>query len=99
MTTVPTLAAALPACYADVMSIRRITISVPAAVATRIQRAAGGASVSAWVTGVIEEHLDDAELERMWQEFYRSVRPRREDVRRADAIFKRLVRRGRKSAA
>jgi hypothetical protein len=80
------------ACYANVMSIRRITISVPADVAVRIKKAAGKLPVSAWVTGVIEEHLDDADLERLWDEFYRSVRPDARDVRRANAVFRQLTR-------
>jgi hypothetical protein len=82
------------------MSIRRITISVPAEVAARIKKAAGNTPVSAWVTGVIDERLDDAEFERLWQAFYRAVRPRREDVRRADGLFRRLMKAsGRKRAA
>jgi hypothetical protein len=74
------------------MTIRRITISVPAEVAGRIKKAAGDQPVSTWVTDLIEDHLDDAELERRWEEFYRDVAPRRDDIRRADAMFKRLTR-------
>jgi hypothetical protein len=81
------------------MSIRRITISVPEEVANRIKRAAGSEPVSSWVTGVIEERLDDAELERQWEAFYRDVAPKRDDVRRADALFRRLTRRRRRGAA
>jgi hypothetical protein len=81
------------------MSIERITISVPAAVAARIKKAAGDLPVSAWVTGVIEERLDDAELDRLWQSFYESVRPRRADSRRADAILRRLTRAPRRKRA
>lgn len=82
------------------MTIRRITISVPEQVAGRIKRAAGNQPVSSWVTDLIEEHLDDAQLERQWQEFYRDVGPRRDDIRRADAKFKRLTRgSGRRGAA
>jgi hypothetical protein len=83
------------------MSIERITISVPTDIATRIKKAAGKRPVSAWVTSVIEERLDDSELERLWREFYRSVNLSRADKNRADAIFRRLVRppRRRKSAA
>jgi hypothetical protein len=81
------------------MSIRRITISVPVEVARRVKKAAGGTSVSAWVTGLIEEHLEDRELERLWQEFYRSVAPKAGDVRQANALFRRLTKRRRKSAA
>jgi hypothetical protein len=81
------------------MSIRRITISVPAEIAVRIKKAAGPMPVSAWVTGLIEEHLDDAALERLWQEFYRTVRPRSAEVRRADALFKRLTKKPRRKRA
>ncbi|HVR19245.1 MAG TPA: hypothetical protein VMS65_06110 [Polyangiaceae bacterium] len=75
------------------MAIRRMTISVPEEVAGRIKRAAGRQPVSSWVTAVIEEKLDDAELERQWEAFYREVGPKRDDVRRADAVVRRLTRR------
>jgi hypothetical protein len=81
------------------MTIRRITISVPVAVATRIKRAAGRKPVSTWVTDVIEERLDDAELERLWEEFYASVKPRRADVHRANSIFRRLTKVSRRKKA
>jgi len=81
------------------MSIRRITISVPEDTAARIKEAAGEVAVSAWVTGVVEERLDERELERLWRDFYESVRPRRRDVRRAEAIFDRLTRGGRQKTA
>lgn len=82
------------------MPIKRITISVPASVAARIKRAAGESSVSAWVTDVIEEHLEDAELEHLWQQYYRDVAPEKQDARQADALFQRLTKaRSRRSAA
>ena len=82
------------------MSIKRITISVPDAVARRIKKAAGDAPVSAWVTDVVEGHLDETELERQWQSFYRDVNPSPTDTRRAEAIHKRLTKRsGRREAA
>lgn len=81
------------------MSIRRITISVPAEVGRRVKKAAGNKSVSAWVTGLIEQRLENRELERLWRQFYRDVRPRPKDVRRADAMFERLTKRRRKTAA
>lgn len=86
-------------CYADVMSIRRITISVPDDVARRIRKAAATMSVSAWVTGAIEERLGNAELERLWEDFYRSVDPGREEIRRANAIFRRLTKPSRRQSA
>jgi hypothetical protein len=81
------------------MSIRRITVSVPADVARRVKKAAGKQPVSTWLTDLIEQHLDDEALERQWEAFYRSVAPRAEDVRRADAMFTRLTRSRRRRAA
>ena len=81
------------------MSIRRITISVPEHVARRVKKAAADMSVSAWVTGVIEERLDDAALDRLWQDFYRSVGPHREEVRRANTMFRRLTKPSRRQRA
>jgi hypothetical protein len=85
-------------CYVYVMSIKRITISVPDEVAIRIKKAAGSTPVSAWVTGIVEERLEDRELDRLWKEFYQAVRPQPKDVRRADAIFNRLTKSRRKTA-
>ena len=81
------------------MAIRRITISVPETVARKIKRAAGRAPVSTWLTELVEQHLDDAALERAWLEFYRDVKPTRAEVRRADAIFARLTKHRRRRAA
>jgi hypothetical protein len=74
------------------MSIRRITISVPEAVAGRIRRAANSKPVSAWVTDVIEAHLDDAEMDRQWRAFYEDVGLSAQDQRRGDRLFDRLRR-------
>jgi hypothetical protein len=88
------------ACYANVMSIKRITISVPTDVARRIKKAARGTPVSAWVTDVVEERLNDAELDRQWEQFYRDVGPSKRDERQAEAVFKRLTKRnGRRGVA
>jgi hypothetical protein len=81
------------------MSIKRITISVPEDLAARIKKAADGMPISAWVTEVVEERLEDGEMERLWRDFYQSVRPGRNDIRRADALFERLTRRRRRRAA
>ncbi len=81
------------------MAIRRITISVPEDVAKRIKKAAGQTPVSSWVTELIEEHLDDAELERKWKDFYESVAPARKDKERASALHARLTRSHRRSVA
>lgn len=81
------------------MTIRRITISVPERVAGRIKKAAGKKPVSSWVSDLIGEHLDDAELELQWRAFYRDVAPKRADIRRADAVFGRLTGRQRRRGA
>ncbi|HEV8245352.1 MAG TPA: hypothetical protein VGP93_06280 [Polyangiaceae bacterium] len=82
------------------MSIKRITISVPVKVASRIKKAAGETPVSAWVTEVIEQRLNDSELDRLWQKFYKEVSPATKEIRRAEAMLKRLTkRRGRRGAA
>jgi hypothetical protein len=86
-------------CYAHVMSIKRITISVPGETAARIKKAAGRMPVSAWVTEIVEERLESGELERLWREFYEAVRPHRADIRRADALFGRLTGRRRQKAS
>jgi len=76
------------------MSIKRITISVPNALAGRIKKAAGNVPVSAWVTDALEERLNELELERQWQAFYRDANPSRKDVALAEGMFKRLTKRG-----
>ncbi len=81
------------------MSIKRITISVPEGVAARIKKAAGSTPVSAWLTDLIEEHLDDDALTRQWEAFYADVSPSRADVRRAEAKLKRLARPSRRRPA
>lgn len=78
-------------CYADVMPIRRITISVPEATARRIRRAARSRSVSAWVTEAIEARLDEGELERQFDAWYASVAPSRAAVARAEALLDQLT--------
>jgi hypothetical protein len=81
------------------MSIKRITISVPSDVASRIKKAAGRVPVSAWVTDVIEEHLDDTALEKQWQRFHADVKPKPADVRRASAMLRRMTKPARKRGA
>ena len=64
---------------------------MPERVAKRVKKAAGGQPVSAWLTELIEEHLEDAELERQWLAFLRDVCPSGHDSRQADALFHRLT--------
>jgi hypothetical protein len=73
------------------MSIKRITISVPADTARRIKKAAAGRPLSTWLIEVVERHLDQAELERQWEAFYADVAPSKEAQRRAEAMHRRLT--------
>jgi hypothetical protein len=75
------------------MSIKRITISVSSDLAGRIRNAADKTPVSACVSDIIEDRLNDTELERQWQQFYQDLNPSRQDVRRAETILKRLTKR------
>jgi hypothetical protein len=74
------------------MAIERITISVPKETAAKIRKAAGDQPVSAWLTNLVEEHLEDDELERLWQEFVRDVGPpTAAEKKRVDGIMKRIT--------
>jgi hypothetical protein len=55
--------------------------------------------VSAWVTEVIEEHLDDAELERHWQAFHADVAPSKRDERKARGLLDAMTKAARRGAA
>lgn len=55
------------------MSIKRITISVPEELAEKIKKAAGDRAVSAWVTDLIEQELDEERLDRLWKEWVAEV--------------------------
>ena len=81
------------------MTIRRITISVPEETASRIKKAAGKTPVSSWVTGLIEERLEDAELEQKWREFYDAVGPTKRDLKRAETMHRRMAKPRRRGAA
>jgi hypothetical protein len=73
------------------MAIRRITISVPEELAERIKQAAGDKPVSQYVTETLEKELSDDELQRQWEEFYRSLPPNPEADMKAAEMFERLV--------
>ena len=81
------------------MAIKRITISVPDRLASRIKKAAGTRPVSAWVTEVVEDRLDDEQLEREWQAFVDDVAPSNAAARKADALYRRLTKPQRKKGA
>ena len=81
------------------MSIKRITISVPEEVASRIKKAAGARPVSAWVTELVEAHLDDRELERAWAAFVAETAPTASGRAKANAAFQRLTKGSRRKGA
>lgn len=73
------------------MAIKRITISVPEKLAKKIKKASGDRPVSAWVTKLIEDHLDEREAERIWERFYADVAPTEAEKREAEASVERLM--------
>jgi len=77
------------------MSARRITVSVPEAVAQRLKKAAGKTPVSTWLTGLIQDHLDERELEAKWDAFYEGVNPDANAQRKAEKILTHATRRKR----
>lgn len=81
------------------MAIKRITISVPEALAKKIKKAAGDKPVSAWVTELVEERLDDAELEQLWKKLYAEAKPTAADERWAEAAFERTTKARKRGAA
>lgn len=78
--------------YAGVMTIKRITISVPAELADRIKEAAGETPVSQWIVSAAANRLaEDEDLERQWDEFYRGLPPDPESRSRAREIVSRAT--------
>ena len=86
-------------CYVDVMSIRRITLSVQEEVAQRIKKAAGSTPVSSWVAEVIAAHIDEEALEREFESFCEAHQPSSAEKRRVDAMMSRLRPNARKRSA
>jgi hypothetical protein len=76
---------------ADVMAIRRTTISMPETLAEQIKKAAGDRPAWRWVQEVLEERLTDEELNRQWEQFYTDVSPGPEAIKQADEMFERLT--------
>lgn len=72
------------------MPIERVTLSVPREVAARLKRAAGTKPVSAWVTALIEAHLDQAELETQFREFCEEHVATKAERTKAETILARL---------
>jgi Arc/MetJ-type ribon-helix-helix transcriptional regulator len=76
------------------MATKRITVSVPAEVATRIKRAAGQShSVSEWVTNAVTRTLEEEDLTRRFLEFCDSVEASSSDEKRARQSFDRIAQR------
>lgn len=80
------------------MATKRITVSVPAEVATRIKRAAGRShSVSEWVTNAVTRTLEEEDLRRRFLEFCDGVKASNSEEKRAKQSFDRIAQRTRRS--
>lgn len=76
------------------MATKRITVSVPAEVATRIKRAAAQSrSLSEWVTNAVTRTLEEEDLTRRFLEFCDGVRASSSDEKRAKESFDRIAQR------
>jgi Arc/MetJ-type ribon-helix-helix transcriptional regulator len=76
------------------MATKRITVSVPAEVATRIKRAAGRRhSVSEWVTNAVTRTLEEEDVTRRFLEFCDGVNASSSDEKRAEESFGRITQR------
>lgn len=76
------------------MATKRITVSVPAEVATRIKRASGQShSVSEWVTNAVIRSLAEEDLTRRFLEFCDGVSASSSDEKRAERSFDRITQR------
>lgn len=75
------------------MATKRITVSVPAEVATRIKRASAQShSVSEWVTNAVIRALEEEDLTRRFLEFCDGVKASSSDEKRAEKSFERITR-------
>lgn len=79
------------------MATKRITVSVPAEVASRIKRAAGQShSVSEWVTNAVTRTLEEEDLTRRFLEFCDGVKASPSEEKRAKQSFDRIAQRTRR---
>ncbi len=75
------------------MATKRITVSVPVEIATRIKRAAGRRrSVSEWVTNAMIRTLEEDDLERRFLEFCDDVKATPAQEAQARASFDKILR-------
>lgn len=70
--------------------IKRVTISLPEEIADRLRADAGDRSVSAHVAELISRHLEDAELDEMWQSYLGDVGLTADDIAAADRLLDEL---------
>lgn len=74
------------------MATKRITVSVPAEIATRIKRAASRSrSVSEWVTIAVTRTLEEEELGQRFLEFCDGVKATPAQEKQAKASFDRIA--------
>src|SRR3954467_15520275 len=82
------------------MATKRVTVSVPVEVATRMKRAAGRKrSVSEWVTSAVVRALEDDDLRRRFLAVCDEVEANPADEQRARYAFAQITRRRGKRAA
>jgi hypothetical protein len=73
------------------MATTRVTVSLPADLVAKLKVEAGERSMSAYVAALIQEHLEDAELERLWQAYLDDVGVTSDDIATADQVLNELL--------
>jgi hypothetical protein len=73
------------------MATTRVTISLPADLVAKLKVEAGERSMSAYVAALIQEHLEEAELERLWQAYLADVGVTADDIATADQVLDELL--------
>ncbi len=73
------------------MAIKRVTISLPEDLAGRLRADAGDRSVSAHVAAIIAHHLEDRDLDALWQAYLDEVDLSPADIAGADRLLDSLL--------
>jgi hypothetical protein len=69
----------------------RVTVSLPTDLVAKLKTEAGERSMSAFVAALIQEHLEEAELERLWKAYVDDVGVTADDVATADRVLNELL--------
>jgi hypothetical protein len=81
----------LPLRMGGAVATTRVTVSLPTDLVAKLKTEAGERSMSAFVATLIQEHLEEAELERLWKAYVDDVGVTADDVATADRVLDELL--------